>query len=492
MSVNIGGIQPQRRVSTKPAPKDLWVVPGSFGVLTLLLLLARQGTIVEFLYPAMALVVGIFLLARYPAHFLSFSWWLWFLSPEVRRLVDFFHGTFNPTSPIQVAPIAVGLLPFFTILQRARFLGTRAGLPFLLMLVAEVYAYVVGMINNGFLTSTFEATGWFIPVFFALQIAIMPERYPDVRRVLMKTFITGSIVMGAYGIMQYILMPPWDALWLLLSGMTSSMGQPVPFGVRVFSTLNSTGPFSTAMTAGIVLAMVPPYRGRLIAAGLATVGLALTLARSSWGGAFIALMFMLTVLDARTKIRILFAILIISALSIPFLTSGPGSERLQSRFNTVGNLGNDNSFQSRTDFYQTFFTQATENMAGVGMGRVGTGVRLASDSDNSGAGGGGNSVFDSGLMAVPFTLGWPGALLFCIGVGASLWRAAKVMFGVRKDLFVAASFALSLSIFAQMVFANTLIGLPGIIYMTGVMVPLVAASYQRSRRGQVKPAGVIR
>src|SRR5918912_703929 len=78
-----------------PTPKlNLsWIVPWAaiLGFVALVGggLAAHVGSLMQTLYPSAALVVGLLLYWRYPALYLGFTWWLWFLTPEVRRVVDY-------------------------------------------------------------------------------------------------------------------------------------------------------------------------------------------------------------------------------------------------------------------------------------------------------------------------------------------------------------------------------------------------------------------
>src|SRR5689334_4819472 len=83
------------------------LLPGLFFAFVLLLILLRLGRVVELFYPAGAVLVGLLCYQRSPTQYVSFLCWLYFLSPEVRRIADFSNGAYNPISPIQLAPSLV-------------------------------------------------------------------------------------------------------------------------------------------------------------------------------------------------------------------------------------------------------------------------------------------------------------------------------------------------------------------------------------------------
>jgi hypothetical protein len=93
-----------------------WATILGFVALVTLALLAHAGGALNYLYPVAAFAVGGFLYWCYPGLYLGFTFWLWFLTPEVRRLVDYQQG-WNPESPVMLAPYLVTALIFFTVLR---------------------------------------------------------------------------------------------------------------------------------------------------------------------------------------------------------------------------------------------------------------------------------------------------------------------------------------------------------------------------------------
>ncbi|WP_377807371.1 hypothetical protein ABNQ38_10180 [Azospirillum sp. A29] len=63
-----------------------------FWFLVLMPVLVGKAGLLEIIFPVGALAVGALLVTRDPARFAAFTWWLWFLTPEVRRLVDYQAG----------------------------------------------------------------------------------------------------------------------------------------------------------------------------------------------------------------------------------------------------------------------------------------------------------------------------------------------------------------------------------------------------------------
>jgi hypothetical protein len=89
----------------------------------------------------------------------------------------------------------------------------------------------------------------------------------------------------------------------MLGSQMNSQGDAVPMGVRVFSTMNSSGPFAFAMMRAMVYVMAATHRVRWVAAALGFFSLALSLVRSTWGGWVIALLIQLIKSNNKVRVR---------------------------------------------------------------------------------------------------------------------------------------------------------------------------------------------
>ena len=118
-------------------PATAWTAILVLSIFTALLIIAGGGKILNLVFPAGSLVVGIFLYFRAPLLYMGFSWWLWFLTPLVRRLADYRSG-FNDPSPILLAPYLVSLITIITFWQYLPKIHQLGGLPFLLSTTGEI------------------------------------------------------------------------------------------------------------------------------------------------------------------------------------------------------------------------------------------------------------------------------------------------------------------------------------------------------------------
>jgi len=464
-----GGLRSLFGRDTLP-PLALWIF-------TALLIGAHQGTVLTLAFPVLSIAVGLWLYFVNPVRYIGFMWWLWFLSPEVRRLADYGKGGFTPTSLIQVAPLAVTMISGISLLRYYPILGQRRGLPLLLALLGIGYGFAVGVVGSGPAAAVYDLANWIYPFLIGFHIMVLTRQYPECSKTIVNTFIYGMLVMGAYGLVQFFIMPPWDAMWMIGSDM-NSQGDPVPLGVRVFSTMNSSGPFAFAMMGAMVFVMAAQHRVRWVAAAFGFFSFALSLVRSTWGGWAIAMLIQLMKSSNKVRIRIIISAVVLAGVCVPLLTFGPVADRMQQRLNSLVNLKDDQSYAARNQFYADFAKKAFTDVTGEGLGATGASTKLSSNNGQLGQYG----SFDSGVMNIPFVLGWPGTLLYMSGVLWLLARAVRVSLRMPEDRYVCACLSLAVSIFAMLVFTNSLVGTGGLLLFSSVFSILSAGHWTKLQR----------
>jgi hypothetical protein len=452
------------------APLALWLV-------TALLVVAHQGTLLTLAFPVLSIVTGLWLYFVNPVRYIGFMWWMWFLSPEVRRLADYAKGGFTPTSLIQVAPLAVTMISGISLVRHYPLLAQRRGLPVLIALTGIAYAFVIGVASSGPAAAIYDLANWVYPLLIGFHIMVLTRRYPECRDTIVNTFIYGMLAMGAYGLVQFFVMPAWDAMWMMGAQM-SSQGDPTPYGVRVFSTMNSSGPFAFAMMGAMVFVMAAKHRVRWVAAAFGFFAFALSLVRSTWGGWVIAMLIQLFKSSNRVRLRILVSVLVLAGVCVPLLAVGPVAERMQQRLNSLVNLSDDQSYAARNQFYADFAKTAFTDVVGEGLGATGASTKLAGNNGELGKYG----SFDSGVMNIPFVLGWPGTLLYLSGVLWLLARAVRAALRMPDDRYACACMSLAISIFAMLVFTNSLVGTGGLLLFSSVFSLLSAQHWRKLAR----------
>ncbi|MCX4172160.1 MULTISPECIES: O-antigen ligase family protein [Paraburkholderia] len=450
--------------------------------MTLGLILLHQGGLVEYFFPLGAFGVALVLYWRSPAHYIGFVCWLFFLTPEVRRLADFVNGSFNQQSPIMVATLLAVSLTGLTLLKHVSLLGQRRAAPLVLIVIALLYAFVVGMAQVGPAAATFTLINWLYPVMVAFYLTVTWRHYPDYHRVLLKTFVYGGLLMSLYGLLEFVSPMPWDAFWLISSKMLSE-GQPVPFGMRVSSTMNSCGPFAVTLMTILLMSLAARGKARIVLGCVGVPVLLLTSARSTWGGFAIALVYSFVMLDGKSRRRLMAGVLGLAVVAAPLMMIDQVAEPVLQRLSTIQDLGKDDSYQARAEFYKSFMSSALTDIAGQGLGTTGLGSKLSDDTASQA-----RLNFDSGLMEVPFVMGWPGTLLYTTGIVMLLWRAYRASRQHPTDLLAVSGVGVAVAIFSMMVFINTLTAVSGMFFFLGVTLPVISLRYARERHGAVAAA----
>jgi hypothetical protein len=450
-----------------------WLLLASLILITAMGLLAHAGTILNILFPSMALAVGFYLYWTDPGLYIGYVMWLWFLSPFVRRIVDY-RSHYHPQSPVQLAPLLVSSLTLFTLVRN---LGkfNRVGLfPFVLIATGILYGYVVGLFTNGPMAASYDFLQWLTPAALGAHLALNANHYPAISKAFLKATITGLMVIGAYGVYQFFYMPAWDSAWVKNAQM-NSLGVAEALELRVFGTMNSAGPYANALAACLCYLFAEQGAIRYASAAFGLPALALSLVRSAWGQLVLAVVVFLYRRKGSGKIRTVLAAVAAIAVALPLLTVGPLAKKFSERIASVSDLQHDNSMQARISFYKNFLETAVSSPLGEGMGALGTAAKL-----NAGQ----SVAFDSGLMAIPYVLGWPGSFLYFAGIAwlSFLYLLKRPL--VQDPVSIAAG-AVALSILAQIVFFNTLIGVIGLWFWTGI--GLIAA-----QRGWRPPPSIAR
>jgi hypothetical protein len=374
-----------------------------------------------------------------------------------------------------IAPYLVSGVAALTLVRCLPQLLQPRLLPFALILMALNYAFVIGLVHAGPLAATYGLLTWLVPVVLGFHVAAQWEWYPLHRDAIQRVFLWGVLAMGVYGIVQFLVLPAWDAHWMRASEM-SSIGGAQPFKVRIWSTMNSPQPFALAMMAGLLFAFAAKGWFRFVAAGPGYVGLLLSLVRTAWLGWAIGLVILLARARGAHKARLLAIGIAVGLLSLPLLLLEPVADRVSARFETLQDLGEDESLQARLALYSEFFLASAGNVVGEGIGSANLATKLAEDGDLAEY-----QTIDSGVLEAMFVLGWPGTLLYLAGL---CWLVGGAFGGppARDDLAVSAAGAVVVAILAMTLSHNTLVGVGGAVLWTFLGLMLAAREFQRRSR----------
>lgn len=305
------------------------------------------------LYPAANVLLAAYLFVRRSSWYAGQCVLLFCFVSLVRRLVDAQTG-WDPSNPVLLTPYLCCLFASFGFIQywlrpNPRYIGV-----YLCMLLCIAYGVLLAMFQGRTLASLVDALKWSFGPIYGVYILSAAAQHEQLRRVIETCLVWAGAVMGAYGVVQYVILPVWDAEWMhnvAQLGM-DSIGQPEPFAVRVFSTMNSPGSFGIVLAAGIVLAL---KRGPVTVALTVPpmlIGLALCQYRSLWAATGLAVL--LVMLQPRAVLRPanILVLVLMGVLALSTVAAVPRiREALAHRVNTLTKLKSDESLKSRLAQY---------------------------------------------------------------------------------------------------------------------------------------------
>jgi len=355
---------------------------------------------------------------------------LWLYMPLVRRLYEWKFG-FSDLQPLVVLPLAA-LLPYaWHMLKRERRLCLPRSMVFIFWLWFGVFTYglVLSVFNGHFISGLYTYMLFILPILPAIWIASNPpgteKGYP---KVLSFLFINTTII-SIYGIVQWILVPPWDGFWLKNAAAFDSaftFGNAIPFQIRVFATLNSPLTFSLFI-AFILLLALPEFslsRPKLLFQTFVwIVALGLSLERTAW--LIFAIGIILYLVFSR-RIRVLISLVVFAAISIIMantLASDTSFMQLMSnRLQTFTDLDHDISYRARRELYATVLEHVPESPFGQGLGIVGQGTKLDANV----------VAIDSGILARLVEMGFAGTGIWLFTLATMLVMTLRI--AKRADL----------------------------------------------------------
>lgn len=444
------------RIANKDKRRALSMALSMFalsGCALILLYVMGLGTLLKFAYPGLAGLIGLWLYASRPVLYVGYTLWTWFLTPFVRRVVDYGIGVYDGKNLVMLAPYVVTGIAAITILRKGKRLTNRTYLPLLLALAGVVYGYLIGLARVGIMAATMGFIEWLPPILFGAHLLLSWRSYPALRDIIRSTFIWGVLLMGTYTLFQYIAAPPWDMFWLDQSGMELSMGDPEPGQFRVFGTLNSTGPFAKTMMAGLLLLFETGGALSYLSAGPGYVSLLLSNVRAAWGGWFVGVGCLALRVQGTLRKRLVALLVVATLLGIPLFLYTPNTERVVNRAETLTEIQKDGSFRARVAIHIRAAPHILTSPIGRGVGAFGTGAKFNKNI---------TGFMDSGFLEVPLTLGWVGTLLYGGGLGWMLLRIYRIR-PADVDSFAVVASSIVVSYMSLMLFNIQLLGLSGTI-----------------------------
>jgi len=448
-----------------------WIIILGFILLTTACYFTSTASL-RLIFPATALLVAVFLYLRHPILYIGFTWWICFLSPLLTRLVDYRVG-WDPTRQMLIAPYLVVFVTIITLFKHLPSTIRQGGLPFVLGFIGVFYAFLIGLVYNAPIPVFRGFLDWVSPIIFGLHLFINWRDYPSYRQNIQRVFLWSVLILGAYGIYQFVVAPEWDRYWLIQSKLFTSSGKPIPFGMRVWSTLHSVGPFGAVMQAGLLLLFTSS--GPLIfpASAVGYLSFLLSQARTNWGGWLLGIIMIMGSVKTRIQMRLITIILVMAMCVVPLLTIEPIAKVVSSRLETFTNLQEDGSLKDRSGSYDRNLGLALTNSFGNGLGNIWKVNEKTGQIEVL--------VIDSGILDMFFTLGWLGAIPY---MGALILMIITVSqyTEARFDSFVSAARAIAISSCSQLIIGSGMLSVSGMI-MWGFFAMAMAAHKYYQHQG---------
>ncbi|MDB9375575.1 O-antigen ligase domain-containing protein [Nodularia sphaerocarpa] len=444
-----------------------WLAILGFVLLNVVCYFAGAAALLRLVYPVTALAVAVFLYLRHPILYIGFTWWIWFLTPLATRFVDYRIG-WDPTRQMLVAPYLVVFVTIATFLRHSPRASTQGGMPFILAFIGVFYGFLMGLVYNSPIPVARGFLDWLSPIIFAFHLFINWRDYPSYRQNAQRIFLWAVLILGIYGIYQFVVAPEWDRYWLIESKMFTSSGDPEPFGMRVWSTLHSPGPFAYVMQTGLLLLFTSS--GTLIfpASAVGYVSFLLAQVRTSWLGWLLGVVMIFGSVKARIQMRLITIILVMLMCVVPLANIEPISGVITERLESFANLEEDTSFKDRSGSYDRNLSLALSNVLGNGLGNIWKVNEKTGQLEVF--------VLDSGILDMFFTLGWLGAIPYLGGLILIIFSVLK--YGeAHFDSFVSAARAIGLSTCVQLVGNSAMLSIPGMILWGFLAMAMAAHKY---------------
>lgn len=337
---------------------------------------------------------------------------LFAFAPFVRRLVDLTAG-FDQLSIMLIGPLLFILTPLpslWTLLSTT----DRPRNPWLvapvIVLGCIVYGAALSMFQNDWFNAANGVLKWAAPVLYAIALQQRVDSSGSLVNALARMFLVVLPLTGAYGIWQYVDPPDWDRLWMNYASITSA-GSPLPYMVRVFSTMNGPASYATFTAAGLLLVgFLRPGWQSLVAMMPAALGLLLSLYRTGWIALALGVLFCM--FFSSTRKRALSTALGIGGAAFAAILFTPFGDTISTRLESLGGGAEDGSGRERLEEFVTLWNTPDSMMMGSGFTVTDVGVA-------------GAMPIDGQIVASWITLGIPiGLLCLTAYVCAATWATS--------------------------------------------------------------------
>ena len=311
-------------------------------------------------------LAGWFAWSKSPGAHLQAALVLFSFAPILRRLVDE-HAGFDPNSMMIAGPLIALLAPVPELrsLTLPGQVQDRAGAPFLIFGACVAYAFLLTVAHGDWSQAISGGLKWGAPVLYGVALFRQTENPAALLRDLAAAFTLILPVTSAYGIYQYVSPQMWDCYWMKQAAITSA-GLPLPYQVRVFSTMHAPAAFATFTAVGILLVYLlrSAWYERLVIVP-AALALGLSLYRTAWVALGVSILFCL--LLRATRVRASNVLVLLAAAIVVLLSISPFNEVIADRLSSLANAAHDHSGQERLAEFTTLWNSPGSALIGNGF-----------------------------------------------------------------------------------------------------------------------------
>ncbi len=369
-------------------------------LLAALLSFAHLGVVARPLFMLGALVGAHHYRKRSPWLLVTWTFWLWTVSPMVRRLVEY-PGHFNDHDVLLLVP-NMALLWMVPDIIRARGLMRRGTFVASLGIVLPILYGLLNSLYRGEVEPAAVATAdWLAPLFYYLFVVVHAKQLGTIGHHLRAFFAVNLTAITLYGLYQFKFMTPWDFYWLANSGLVSIDKITDPTQNRVFGTFNNEGFLAAWVAWSVILLSRYWSRIQLVIVPLALFLLLTTLVRSQLLTLGLAYALLVLISPPRNLFKqaatVGFgAVLLFGVMSV---VNPNVASTISDRLGSMNHLNNDTSANVRREIWAQTPGMIADEPLGGGIASVGRAASMPGVTD-------GHSVVDSGVLGAYLAFGW--------------------------------------------------------------------------------------
>lgn len=433
-------------------PAWAWTLILGFTILTAALVVGGAGKVLNLIFPAGALVIAVLLYYHTPQLYVGFMWWMWFLTAFVRRIADYF-SSFTEPSPLLLTPYLVSCVALITLFK---FLPKpRDGTPFVLGTIGVLYGFVIALIVKSPFIAFRGLIDWISPIAIGFYFFQNWKDYPKMRQTTERVFVWGVLLMGVYGVWQFVSLPEWDRNWLIDSNFIGAAGDPDKEAPRIWSTMNSGEPFAAFMAGALLFLLNSKNKLIVPASAVGYLSFLLAMVRSAWLGWLGGLIALVGFLKPKFQIRLISTILILALCVVPLATMEPFAERISNRVETLSDVSNDDSAKGRQQMFRESIDKALTSFIGEGIE---------------------NSSMDNGFLAMLFYLGWLGTIPYFGGMLILIINLFKLV-GQIPETFAGTCLAVTIASLVRFPVNGAQLGISGVMLWGFLGLGLATCKY---------------